>query len=247
MASQTVKEIITRIRGLHSQLGWLYESMGDVADKERVKMLLRYVSRHECNLEQALGQYQQQAAKAVLDTWYKVAPGDPLFDLTPETVALRKRVLLKSRSMAAFGTLLLTVLLGLSLLTATALAVRFVRLQTLRFESGKLEEQVTGVIRMNRIMKLFQTSTDHRLSSINLLADVHRLKPPGVVLERIELDGDRGRVTLFGTGGALGDISTFCKNLDSSTLFRDVKQGSTQLDTKGRYAFQANMVLEATP
>lgn len=81
MASQTVRDIITHIRSLHQQLGSLYQSMGDAAARERVKLLLYYVSRHERNLEAALGQYQQQATRAVLDTWYKTAPGEPLVDM----------------------------------------------------------------------------------------------------------------------------------------------------------------------
>ncbi len=78
MASQTVRDIITHIRGMHCQLGSLYQSMGNAAARERVKLLLYYVSRHERNLEEALSQYQQQAKKAVLDTWYKSSSGDPL-------------------------------------------------------------------------------------------------------------------------------------------------------------------------
>ena len=78
MASETVKDIITRIRGMHNQLGWFYQAMEETAAKERVKLLLQYISRHELNLEKALSQYQQQAKKAVLNTWYKATPGDTL-------------------------------------------------------------------------------------------------------------------------------------------------------------------------
>jgi rubrerythrin len=78
MASRTVRDIITQIRSMHRQLGNLYQTMGDAAARERVKLLLYYVSRHERNLEEALSQYQQQAKKGVLDTWYKSAAGDPV-------------------------------------------------------------------------------------------------------------------------------------------------------------------------
>lgn len=78
MASETVQDIIIRIRGMHSRLGWFYQALGDAASKERVKLLLNYISRHERNLEEALGQYQHQATRAVLDTWYKATPGSTL-------------------------------------------------------------------------------------------------------------------------------------------------------------------------
>lgn len=101
MASRTVRDIITQIRGMHRQLGALYQTMGDAAARERVKLLLYYVSRHERNLEEALSQYQQQAKKAVLDTWYKSSAGDPVADymdpvrITPDmtTEAVVKTVL----------------------------------------------------------------------------------------------------------------------------------------------------------
>ena len=74
MASETVRDIITRVRGMHIQLASYYQSMGDAAARERVKMLLYYVSRHERNLEAALRQYQEQAGKQVLGTWFKATP-----------------------------------------------------------------------------------------------------------------------------------------------------------------------------
>ena len=90
MASETVKDIIMRVRGLHNQLSWFYEAMGDGASKQRVKLLLQYVSRHERNLETALRQYQEQANQSVLNTWYKASPGNEIakdisdLKITPE-------------------------------------------------------------------------------------------------------------------------------------------------------------------
>jgi rubrerythrin len=76
--AETVKDIIERIRSLHNQLGWFYQTMGDAAEKERVRMLLQYLSRHERNLEQALGKYEEAASRAVLGTWFKNTPENPL-------------------------------------------------------------------------------------------------------------------------------------------------------------------------
>ncbi len=90
MASETVKDIIMRVRGLHNQLSCFYEAIGDSASKQRVKLLLQYVSRHERNLETALRQYQEQADRSVLNTWYKASPGNEIakeisdLKITPE-------------------------------------------------------------------------------------------------------------------------------------------------------------------
>jgi hypothetical protein len=78
MASETVSDIILRIRGLHRQLGAYYMAVSETSTRERVKLLLNHIGRHERNLEQALLQYQQQASRAVLESWYKTALGNPL-------------------------------------------------------------------------------------------------------------------------------------------------------------------------
>lgn len=76
--AETVRDIINRIRGLHSQLSWFYQTMGDAAEKDRVRLLLQYISRHERNLESALAKYQESASRAVLNTWFKNTPDNPL-------------------------------------------------------------------------------------------------------------------------------------------------------------------------
>ena len=76
--AETVRDIIDRIRALHNQLSWFYETLGDAVQKERVRMLLRYIGRHERNMELALAKYQQGASRAVLNTWFKNAPENPL-------------------------------------------------------------------------------------------------------------------------------------------------------------------------
>lgn len=76
--AETVKDIIDRICGIHSQLSWFYQTMGDAAAKERVRLLLQYISRHERNLESSLAKYQEGASRAVLNTWFKNTPDNPL-------------------------------------------------------------------------------------------------------------------------------------------------------------------------
>lgn len=76
--AETVREIIDRIRRIHHQLSWFCETVGDATEKERMRMLLRYISRHEQNLDGALAKYQDGASRAVLNTWFKTTPGPPL-------------------------------------------------------------------------------------------------------------------------------------------------------------------------
>lgn len=78
MASETVRDIIDHVRAVHSQLSWFYQTLGDTAEKERLRMLLQYVSRHERNLEQALAKYQETASRSLMNTWFKTAQDNPV-------------------------------------------------------------------------------------------------------------------------------------------------------------------------
>lgn len=76
--AESVNQIIDRIRALHLQLADRFERMGAAADRERLRLVLKYMGRHERNMEDALAQYQDAASRAVLDTWFKTTPGHPL-------------------------------------------------------------------------------------------------------------------------------------------------------------------------
>lgn len=78
MSSETVRDIIDRVRGIHLQLSHHYQSLGDTAQKERVRILLQYLSRHEAHLDAALAKFQGAASKALLGTWFKGEPDSSL-------------------------------------------------------------------------------------------------------------------------------------------------------------------------
>jgi len=48
--------------------------MGQIAQKQRVKLLLDYLSRHEKFLDEAMSAYEIDATRSVLDTWFKFVP-----------------------------------------------------------------------------------------------------------------------------------------------------------------------------
>lgn len=71
MTAQRTRDILERAREFHAQLGRFYERMGGQVGREKVKMLLTYMSRHETNLADCLGRYKREAAQRILDTWFK--------------------------------------------------------------------------------------------------------------------------------------------------------------------------------
>lgn len=76
--AESVRQIIDRIRSLHQQVAARFEGVGTTAEQERLRLVLDYVARHERHLAEALEKYQDRASCAVLDTWFKTAPGRPL-------------------------------------------------------------------------------------------------------------------------------------------------------------------------
>ena len=66
MGCRSTRELLDLVRDFHKQLSELYARMAEVATKEKVKMLLNYMSRHETQLEQCLARYEEHAAKSLL-------------------------------------------------------------------------------------------------------------------------------------------------------------------------------------
>jgi Tfp pilus assembly protein PilN len=173
--------------------------------------------------------------------------GEATFDLTPETVVLRKRVLRKSRVLSSFGVLLMAALLSLSLLGATAVVAENSRWAHLKAGADAFEEKAAQVERRNAVVKAYGTLANRRSCSVELLADIQRVKPAGIFLTRVEVDEERGRLVLAGSGESRAEISGFVSNLNASRLFRDAKDSGTQTDDNNRFTFQVNASLEAAP
>ena len=65
------KDVLDYARTFHRQLSEYYDSLSKLAEKQRVKMLLDYLSRHEKHLDEILADYEEDASKKVMNTWLK--------------------------------------------------------------------------------------------------------------------------------------------------------------------------------
>lgn len=74
MACRTTREILDQIRKFHHQLGAFYAETAEKAERNRAKALLEYMGRHEERLEARLTEYEEDAAQAILDTWFEFLP-----------------------------------------------------------------------------------------------------------------------------------------------------------------------------
>lgn len=74
MAYETVRDVFDRIRHFHNQVSEYYHQLHEIADKERVRILLDYMDRHEKKLEECMTEYEDEAPKEVLNAWFKYTP-----------------------------------------------------------------------------------------------------------------------------------------------------------------------------
>ena len=81
MAIKQTRDVLDYVRDFHKKLGDFYDDLADHQDKERIKMLLTYMARHEKYLEEMLDEYEKNASKKVMDSWLQCAPEMEMVDI----------------------------------------------------------------------------------------------------------------------------------------------------------------------
>ncbi len=84
MRFQTLRDVIEFSREVHEELAERYEDMSNQSVVERARMLLDYLARHERHLQEALQCFEAEAARSVLDSWFRFAPVHTLEDVVSE-------------------------------------------------------------------------------------------------------------------------------------------------------------------
>lgn len=74
MRFETVRDIVEQSRQLHRALAAQYTELEQLTTSERAQLMLDYLARHERRLAEAMGQYEQDAARGLLDAWLQYAP-----------------------------------------------------------------------------------------------------------------------------------------------------------------------------
>ena len=75
-----VREIFDLSRGFHQRLSEYYGRLASQAERQRAKMLLDYLSRHEANLQSCLERYEAEASNRILGVWCQYVPEAFSFD-----------------------------------------------------------------------------------------------------------------------------------------------------------------------
>jgi rubrerythrin len=64
-----VRELLEQAAQFHGRMAEFYHGLSDRARKDRVKLLLDYMSTHEKNLRDSLDDFDDEASEGVLNTW----------------------------------------------------------------------------------------------------------------------------------------------------------------------------------
>ena len=63
-------EFIDYVRSFHHSLSEFYSNLKNDTQKEKVKMILDYLSEHECKMESTLFEFRESVSKKVSKTWF---------------------------------------------------------------------------------------------------------------------------------------------------------------------------------
>lgn len=69
-------DIIQSVRSFHDQMRIYYDRLHKNDEKQKVKMLLDYLSRHEKHRDETLAKYEEEASKKVMEIWFKYIPNN---------------------------------------------------------------------------------------------------------------------------------------------------------------------------
>lgn len=78
MASETVRDLLTQIVGIHRRLAEIYGQLAESTDRPRVALLVQYMAKRESRLADAVGRYEHdEDSGPTLDYWFKATPVMP--------------------------------------------------------------------------------------------------------------------------------------------------------------------------
>ena len=73
MAVEQARSIIEHMRNFHKRVSLYYHRLADSTQKQRVKLLLDYMSEHEQRLANCIRDYEETASTSILNTWFQTA------------------------------------------------------------------------------------------------------------------------------------------------------------------------------
>jgi hypothetical protein len=71
MRFEQTRDVLEHVRHFHLEISDLYDRLSAQSDKERLKLLLDYMSQREKKLARALSEFTDETSQNILDTWFQ--------------------------------------------------------------------------------------------------------------------------------------------------------------------------------
>lgn len=96
MRYETAKDLLGEAASLHEGLARYYQRLSGEAERERVRLLLDYLARHEANMADVLDRFGKETADRVRNAWFKyeldgefvkcIPPARPVQDMSTSEI-----------------------------------------------------------------------------------------------------------------------------------------------------------------
>jgi len=164
-------------------------------------------------------------------------------NLTPESVLLRKAVIIKARRL----TLLAILAIAVSSLVSLFVMSRIDRQETYLAELNRLTKETAPraekIAAMQRKVAIVTERLGSRMMPVKVLAELYAVTGEGTSYSAIELNDAAPQLVLRGTTEALADTVRLVNAMESSPLFQNVKSTRT-VSGKDRTEFEITCEFE---
>ncbi len=162
------------------------------------------------------------------------------FDLIPDVVKDRKRLMSVALSANRFAALVMVAMFSCALYAMLAYAFRVDHLTRVQKIVKETNAEATKIKRETDVIREANSRQDTRFAVINLLPTLYKSVSENMYFTAMDIDQQKKKMSLAGTASNFQDIRKFIENMDKTPLFTDVaEEGSTTRDnTTGRYKFK---------
>ncbi|MFC1498968.1 PilN domain-containing protein, partial [Verrucomicrobiota bacterium] len=175
-----------------------------------------------------------------------LAPQDLEFNLVPDSVALKRGLIQKAKSLTTLGIMIMTLLVSVSLYSILKLYFTRNYLDDLTKKIEKSSTIVAKIEEKQNMVQLIRKRRDFRFSAVNLLSSIHSLVPAEIYLETLDVNILENQVIVAGWADSTRNVRAFIEKLKQLPLFKNVKEsGPASMDkSAGKYRFQIICTME---
>lgn len=163
-------------------------------------------------------------------------------NLVPESVQMRKLVMLRARQLTGTGILLLAIVALLSMILIARNRKQEMYLDELRSTLDKIAPEVKKIESMQRKIAVVSTRIETRMMPVKVVSELCGLVGDSTVLTAVELV-EGGKIVCRGTTETVADTVKLVNAMEDSPVFRNVKSARTT-SGKDRTEFEITAEVE---